>query len=44
MVKEEGVVVGHLEVEMKPRRKMKMWVLVEAKGMRVSTASMIKAL
>ena len=41
-VKEEGAVVGHLEVEMKPRRKMKMWVLAETKGMRVSTAPVIK--
>ena len=29
--KEEGVVVGHLEAEMKPRRKMKMWVLARTK-------------
>ena len=44
MVKEEGVVAGHLEVEMTPRRKMKMWVLVETRGMRVSTALVIKNL
>ena len=43
-VKEEGAVVGHLEVEMKPRRKVKMWVLTEARGMRVSTTPMIKNL
>ena len=29
---------------MKPRRKMKMWVLAEITGMRVSTALMIKTL
>ena len=44
MVKEEGALVGHLEVKMKPRRKVKMWVLAEARGMRVSTAPMIKTL
>ena len=35
VVKEEGVVVGHLEVKMKHRRKMKMWVLAKTKGMRI---------
>ena len=44
VVKEEGVVVGHLEAEMKPKRKMKMWVLAETNGMRVSTTLMIKTL
>ena len=44
MVKEEGVVVGHLEAEMRPRRKMKMWVLAETRGTRFSTAPMIKTL
>ena len=44
MVKEEGVVVGHLKVEMKPKIKMKMWVLAKTKGMRISTAPMIKNL
>ena len=44
MVKEEGVVVGHLEVEVKPKRKMNMWVLVGTIGMRVSIAPMIKTL
>ena len=44
MVKDEGVVEGHLEVKMRPRRKMKMWVLVRTRGMRVSTTSMIKTL
>ena len=44
MVKEEGVVVGHLEVKMKPKRKVKMWVLEEARGMRFSTDPMIKTL
>ena len=43
-VKEEGAVVGHLEAKMRPRRKMKMWVLAETRDMRVSTASMIKNL
>ena len=36
--------VDHLEATMKPKRKMKMWVLVETRGMRVSTAPMIKTL
>ena len=44
MVKEEGVVVGHLEAEMRPRRKMKMWVLAETRGTRVSTTPVIKTL
>ena len=44
MVKEEGVVASHLEVEMKSRRKVKMWELAEARGMRVSTTPMIKTL
>ena len=43
-VKEEGEVVGHLEAAMKPKRKMKMWVLARTRGMRVSTAPMIKTL
>ena len=43
-IKEEGVVVGHLEAEMRPRRKMKMWVLSGTKGMRVSTTPVIKTL
>ena len=43
-VKEEGVVVGHLEAKMRPRRKMKMWVLAETRGMRVSTTPVIKTL
>ena len=38
------MVVGHLEAEMRPKRKMKMWVLVETKGMRVSTTHVIKTL
>ena len=42
--KEEEVVVGHLEVKMRTRRKMKMWVLVETRGMRVSITSVIKTL
>ena len=44
LVKGEGAVIGHLEVEMKPRRKIKMWVLAEIKGMRISTTPMIKNL
>ena len=44
VVKEKGLVAGHLEVDMRPRRKMKMWVLAETRGMRVSTALMIKTL
>ena len=44
VVKETGVVAGHLDVDMRPRRKIKMWVLVETKGMRVSTALVIKTL
>ena len=43
-VKEEGAVVSHLEAKMKPRRKMKMWVLAETKGMRLSTTLVIKTL
>ena len=43
-VKEGGAAVGHLEAEMKPRRKTKMWVLAETKGMRVSTTPVIKTL
>ena len=43
-VKEEGVVAAHLEVKMRPRRKMKMWVLVGTRGMRVSTTPVIKNL
>ena len=42
VVKEEGVVVGHLEAKMRPRRKMKMWVLAGTRGMRVSTTLMIR--
>ena len=44
MVKEEGVVAGHLEVEMRPRRKLKMQVLAGTRGTRVSTALVIKTL
>ena len=44
MVKEKGAVGGHLEVDMRPKRKMKMWVLVETRRMRVSTALVIKTL
>ena len=43
-IKEKGVVAGHLEVDMRPRRKMKMWVLAETRGMRVSTALVIQTL
>ena len=38
------MVVGQLEAEMRPKRKMKMWVLVGTRGMRVSIAPMIKTL
>ena len=44
MVKEEGETVGHLEVKMKPKRKVKMWVLAGTRGMRVSTAPVLKTL
>ena len=44
LVKEKGVVKSHLEVDMRPRRKMKMWVLAGTKGMRVLTAPVIKTL
>ena len=44
MINEEGAVVGHLDVEMRPRRKMKMWVLAGIRGMRVLTTPMIKTL
>lgn len=36
--------VGHLEAEMRTRRKMKMWVPTETRGMMVSIAPMIKTL
>ena len=36
--------VGHLEAKMRPKRKMKMWVLANTREMRVSTTPMIKAL
>ena len=42
MFKKEEVVIGHLEAKMRPRRKMKMWVLARTRGMRVSTTPMIK--
>ena len=38
------VVAGHLEVKMRPRRKMKMWVLAETTGIRVSITPVIKTL
>ena len=44
MVKEEGVAVAQLEVEMRPKRKMKMWVLADTREMRVSTTLVIKTL
>ena len=44
MVKEEGAVADHLEDEMRHKRKVKMWVLVETRGMRVLTTPMIKTL
>ena len=36
--------VGHLEAEMRTKRKMKMWVLAKTRGTRVLTASVIKTL
>ena len=44
MIKEEGVAVGHLEAEMRCKKKVKMWVLAETRGMRVSTNCVIKTL
>ena len=44
VIKEKRAVTSHLEVEMRTRRKMKMWVLAETRGTRVSTAPMIKTL
>ena len=43
-VKEEGAAIGHIEVEMRPKRKIKMWVLANTREMRVSTTPMIKTL
>ena len=43
-IKEEGVVTVHLEAKMRTRRKMKMWVLAKFRGMRASTAPVIKTL
>ena len=36
--------VDHLEDKMRCKRKVKMWVLVETRGMRVSTTPMFKTL
>ena len=36
--------VGHLEAKMRPKRKMKMWVLAYIREMRVSTTPVIKTL
>ena len=44
MVKEKGAVTGHLEVNMGPRRKMKMCVVEKTRGMRFSTTLVIKTL
>ena len=44
VVKEEGVMVGHLEAEMRTKRKMKMWVPTETRGTRVSISHVIKTL
>ncbi|MDF3681056.1 hypothetical protein P3S38_29205, partial [Enterobacter hormaechei] len=41
IVKEEGVVVGHLEAKMRPKRKIKMWVLAGTREMRVSPTPVI---
>ena len=43
-VKDEGVAVGQLEAEMRPKSKMKMWVLVDTREMRVLTTLVIKTL
>ena len=43
-VKEEGAMVGHSEAKMRTKRKIKMWVLAEIRGTRVSTALVIKTL
>ena len=43
-IKEKGVVADHLEAKMRPRIKMKMWVLAKIRGMRVSTTPVIKNL
>ena len=42
-IKEEGVVVGHLEAEMRTKR-MKLRVPVKTRGMRVLTTLVIKTL
>ena len=44
VVKEERVVVGHLEAKMRTEGKMKMSVVAKTRGMRVSTALVIKNL
>ena len=44
VVKEEGLVAGHLEVETRTKRKMKMWLLAKTRGTRVSTTLVIKTL
>jgi len=44
IVKEEGVVVGHLEAKMRTKRKMKMWVPAKTTRMRVLIALVIKTL
>ena len=36
--------VGYLETKMRTRRKIKMWVLAESRGMMVSATPMIKTL
>ena len=36
--------IGQLEAEMRPKRKMKMWVLADTREMRVSTTPVIKTL
>ena len=38
------MVLGHLEAKMRPKQKMKMWVLADTKEMRVSTTPVIKTL
>ena len=38
------MVVGQLEAKMRPKRKMKMWVLADTREMMVSTTPLIKTL
>ena len=44
VIKEDKVVARHLEAKMRTKRKTKMWVPVETRGMRVPSTLMIKNL